>query len=165
MLYPLVCNRKEKIKMAENHSSENSFPQNIDIKYYNRLDIDGFSKMMKDPAYCYKFYWLEAIVNLISKNQLSTTFDAIIDEMITNAWYSVMEFHIHLSGLLPDGNIGDGLERSILLLSDLSNLSANATKKEIKNEIKKHNVSLTKIQRTVDKYGSLPRSGRVLLTI
>ena len=144
MLYPLVCNRKEKIKMAENHSSENSFPQNIDIKYYNRLDIDGFSKMMKDPAYCYKFYWLEAIVNLISKNQLSTTFDAIIDEMISNAWYSVMEFHIHLSGLLPDGNIGDGLERSILLLSALSNLSANATKKEIKNEIKTHNASLRK---------------------
>ena len=37
----------------------------IDRKYYNTLDIRGFSQMMKDPSYCYKFYWLEAIVNLI----------------------------------------------------------------------------------------------------
>lgn len=34
----------------------------IDKHYYNELDIKGFEKMMKDPSYCYKFYWLEAIV-------------------------------------------------------------------------------------------------------
>ena len=33
----------------------------------------------------------------------STTFDEIIDEMIANAWYSVREFHIHLSGIQSDG--------------------------------------------------------------
>ena len=31
-------------------------------KYHNTLDIQGFSQMLKDPSYCYKFYWLEAIV-------------------------------------------------------------------------------------------------------
>ena len=31
----------------------------IDAHYYNKLDIEGFSRMMKDPSYCYKFYWLE----------------------------------------------------------------------------------------------------------
>lgn len=55
--------------------------------------------MMKDPSYCYKFYWLEAIVDIISEGIQDTTFDAIIDEMICNAWYSVREFHIHLSGI------------------------------------------------------------------
>ena len=39
----------------------------VDTQYYNKLDIDGFSHMMKDPSYCYKFYWLEAIVQLISE--------------------------------------------------------------------------------------------------
>lgn len=34
----------------------------IDVEYYNTLDIAGFSRMLKDPSYCYKFYWLEAIV-------------------------------------------------------------------------------------------------------
>jgi len=32
----------------------------IDAEYYNTLDIGGFSRMLKDPSYCYKFYWLEA---------------------------------------------------------------------------------------------------------
>lgn len=128
--------------MAEFTHSQNSFTLNIDPLYYNHLDIYGFSKMMKDPAYCYKFYWLEAIVRLISENVCETTFDAIIDEMIVNAWYSVREFHVHLSGLLKDGKIGDGLERSILLLSDLSDLPANASRVQIKNEIKKHNAEM-----------------------
>ena len=38
----------------------------IDKGYYNTLDIEGFSKMMNSPSYCYKFYWLEAIVQLIA---------------------------------------------------------------------------------------------------
>ena len=53
----------------------------IDQKYYNNLDIEGFSQMMKDPSFCYKFYWLEAIVQLISEDIMETSFDAIIDEM------------------------------------------------------------------------------------
>ena len=98
--------------------------------------------MMKDPSFCYKFYWLEAIVKLISEGVTETTFDAIIDEMIANAWYSVREFHIHLSGVQTNGDVRDGLERAVLLLTELSDLSANASKVEIKNEIKKYNHDL-----------------------
>ena len=116
----------------------------IDQKYYNNLDIEGFSQMMKDPSFCYKFYWLEAIVRLISEDIKETTFDAIIDEMISNAWYSVREFHIHLSGIQSDGGVRDGLERAILMLAELSDLPANASKVEIKNEIRKHNGDLKK---------------------
>ena len=114
----------------------------IDVSYYNSLDIQSFALMLKDPSYCYKFYWLEAIVHLISEGVSETTFDVIIDEMICNAWYSVREFHIHLSGLGSDGNVRDGLERAILRLSELSDLPSNASKVEIKNEIKKHNKEL-----------------------
>jgi len=39
--------------------------------YHNTLDVESFAKMMKDPSYCYKFYWLEAIVQL--HNCLYTT--------------------------------------------------------------------------------------------
>ena len=78
-------------------------PEGIDPAYYNRLDIESFLLMLKDPSYCYKFYWLEAIVNLISEGVEETTFNDIIDEMICSAWYSVREFHIHLSGLGPNG--------------------------------------------------------------
>lgn len=130
--------------MAQYNPSEMRYALTIDDKYYNRLDIEGFSQMMKDPSYCYKFYWLEAIVNLISEDITETTFDEIIDEMIANAWYSVREFHIHLSGMQSDGNVRDGLERVIIDLSKLSQLPANASKVEIKNEIKKYNTDLKK---------------------
>ena len=115
---------------------------NIDTRYYNQLDIRSFGQMLKDPSYCYKFYWLEAIVNLISTGISETTFNEIIDEMICNAWYSVREFHVHLSGLGSDQHVRDGLERAIIRLSELSNLPANASKVEIKNEINHYNKEL-----------------------
>ena len=114
----------------------------IDAAYYNHLDIASFSQMLKDPSYCYKFYWLEGIVRLITAGVTDTTFDEIIDEMICSAWYSVREFHIHLSGLGADGSVRDGLERAILRLSELSNLAANASAVEIKNEIRAHAAEL-----------------------
>ena len=114
--------------MAEYYTSQGDNHLIVEQKYYNMLDIEGFSQMMKDPSYCYKFYWLEAIVHLISENVYQTTFDEIIDEMISNAWYSVREFHIHLSGIQSDGMVRDGLERAVNLLSEYSSLPANASK-------------------------------------
>lgn len=128
--------------MAQFDTSQNGYTLSIDGKYINTLDIEGFSQMMKDPSYCHKFYWLEAIVDLISEGIQETTFDAIIDEMICNAWYSVREFHIHLSGLQVDGMVRDGLERAVLKLAEISDMPANASKVEIKNAIQKHNLEL-----------------------
>lgn len=91
--------------MAQSVASETGNQLIIEGRYHNTLDIEGFSKMMKDPSFCYKFYWLEAIVQLISEGIQDTTFDEIINEMICNAWYSVREFHIHLSGLSADGQV------------------------------------------------------------
>jgi hypothetical protein len=107
----------------------------IDSAYYNVLDIESFSRMMKDPSYCYKFYWLEAIVSLISEDKKEATYDEIINEMIVNAWYSVLEFHIHLSGMGSEGEIKDSLEKVVWKLHQLSDLPANASKVEIKNKI------------------------------
>ncbi len=128
--------------MAERNSSKVEYNLTIDDKYHNALDIEGFSYMMKDPSYCYKFYWLEAIVQLISEGIQNTTFDTVINEMICNAWYSVREFHIHLSGIQADGQVRDGLERAVMKLSEVSDLPANASRVEIKNEIKEHDAEL-----------------------
>ena len=53
--------------MAEYIASQGGHLLNIEAKYYNKLDIEGFSQMMKDPSYSYKFYWLEAVVHIISE--------------------------------------------------------------------------------------------------
>ena len=47
----------------------------IDAAYYNSLDIRSFALMLKDPSFCYKFYWLEAIVHLIAEGITETTLD------------------------------------------------------------------------------------------
>ncbi len=127
--------------MAEFDPQKTGSSLTINSKYHNTLDIESFSLMMKNPSYCYKFYWLEAIVKLISENVTETTFDQIIDEMISNAWYSVLEFHIHLSGI-QNGDVRDGLERAVLKLAELSDLPANASKIEIKTAITEHAVQL-----------------------
>lgn len=121
--------------MVEHDPQKIEHQLHIDPEYYNALDIEGFSRMMKDPAYCYKFYWLEAMVQLISENKKEATYDEIINEMIANAWYSVLEFHIHLSGIWGDGEIRDSLEKAVWKLHKLSNLPGNASKVEIKNRI------------------------------
>lgn len=125
--------------MAEYNPKKVGYDLNIIGEYVNSLDMEGFSRMMKDPSYCYKFYWLEAIVQLVSRGVTETTFDEIINEMICNAWYSVREFHVHLSGLPNDGIIKDALERAVLRLTELSNVPANASKIEIHSAIREFN--------------------------
>lgn len=44
--------------------------------------------------------------------------------------------HIHLSGIWGNGGVRDNLEKAVIKLRDLSGLSANASKVEIKNKIR-----------------------------
>ena len=105
----------------------------IDSNYYNKLDIEGFSKMMSSPSYCYKFYWLEAIVQLISANRTEGTYDEIINKMIANAWFPVQEYHIHLSGIY--GDVKDNLEKAVSRLYELTQLPSNANEIQIMNKL------------------------------
>lgn len=107
----------------------------IDSNYYNKLDIEGFSKMMSSPSYCYKFYWLEAIVQLISANRTEATYDEIINKMIANAWFPVQEYHIHLSGIYGDGEVKDNLEKAVSRLYELTQLPSNANEIQIMNKL------------------------------
>jgi len=120
---------------------------NIDNKYYNTLEIESFSKMMDSPSFCYKFYWLDAITTLITENRTEATFDEIIDEMIADAWYSIVEFHIHLSGIIYKDK--DNLEKAVNILSEQADLKSNASKTEIKNAIKEHEPSILKEKKTL----------------
>ena len=107
----------------------------IDRNYYNKLDIEGFSKMMSSPSYSYKFYWLEAIVQLISANRTEVTYDEIINKMIENAWIPVQEYHIHLSGIYGEGEVKDNLEKAVSRLFKLSDLPSNADEIQIINKL------------------------------
>lgn len=135
--------------MVEYNPQKVNYKLNIDSIYYNTLDIEGFTRMMKDPTYCYKFYWLEAIIQLISEDKRDATYNEIINEMIANAWYSVLEFHVHLSGIYGDGEIKDSLEKAVLKLHKLSSLPSNASKIEIKNKIDEFSTELHREKMTL----------------
>lgn len=99
--------------------------------------------MMKNPSFCYKFYWLEALVRLVNEGRTETTFDEIIDRMIVSAWYTVTEFHIHLSGIVS-GDVRDGLERIVNKLQTISGLQSNADKDLILRALKDHAAEIRK---------------------
>ena len=64
----------EVYKMSSHVDSE----LHIDKFYYNTLDVESFALMLKSPSYCYKFYWLEALVGLISEGMLGSDINSHI---------------------------------------------------------------------------------------
>ena len=57
----------------------------LEIIYENNLDTDKFARMFNNKAQSYKFYWFEAILNLIKETNEDLTFEEIIEEMQTRA--------------------------------------------------------------------------------
>ena len=49
-----------------------------DASYRNDLDTGKFARMLDDPSQCYKFYWLEAILNLLPTEEGDISFEKII---------------------------------------------------------------------------------------
>lgn len=111
----------------------------IEKLYHSELDLKGFGKMLKDPSYCYKFYWLEAVTGLIVKEKTDASFEEVITEMIVNAWYSVTEYHIHLSGMQYGcSEPRDNLERSVIRLQQLTHYISDTDDELIRQAVKEH---------------------------
>lgn len=106
------------------------------ITYENNLDTDKLARMFNNKAQCYKFYWFEAILNLIVTSEGDLTFDEIIDEMICEAWHTVTHYHLRL-GPTVNGSAENFLEHAINILNNAANdLSKNPSKEEIKLAIR-----------------------------
>ena len=54
---------------------------NLNSLYANKLDTQKFAQMLDDPSQCYKFYWLEAIMNLLPEHENEICFDDIVNEI------------------------------------------------------------------------------------
>ena len=76
--------------------------------YYSSLEIVCFANMLKNPSSCYKFFCLEAIVNLVNQNISKTTIGVlylkpVIYEYITLSTFtssSKLKRSLQLSTLL-----------------------------------------------------------------
>lgn len=109
--------------------------------YTNQLNTDNFARMLKDPSQCYKFYWLEAILTLMETTDEDLSFDSIIDEMICAAWYSVVNYHLHLGPTIR-GKSENFLEHAILILKADPLLPRPCSKQDLLNAIKRNSKEL-----------------------
>lgn len=74
--------------------------------------------MLDDPTECYKFYWFDAILTFVESGEKTISFNDLIDEMIADAWFSVVEHHLHLGPKSIDGVVKNSIERAVLTLSN-----------------------------------------------
>lgn len=109
----------------------------LEIIYENNLDTGKFARMFNNKAQSYKFYWFEAILNLIKNTEKDLSFDEIIDEMICEAWHTVTHYHLRL-GPTINGNAENFLEHAINRLNQaVPDLPMNPSKEDIKHAIEK----------------------------
>ena len=112
------------------------------LKYKNELNIDSFIHMLDDTTECYKFYWLDALLKLFSLGETEIVFDDLINQMIADAWYSVVEYHLHLGPKNASGKIMNSLERAVIKLSQLTNIPNDADRDTIILAVKENDREL-----------------------
>ena len=120
--------------------------------YRNELDMKKFAHMLDDNTECYKFYWLEALVNLLIRDgKKEITFYEAICEMIAEAWYTISQYHLHMGSIYEGGETRNSIEPGVNLIQKLSGLSATASREKIVLAIDKNktNSELRKIFRVL----------------
>lgn len=62
------------------------------------LDISAFALVLHDRYIqnSYKFYWLSAIVEEISHNKTSMSFQRLVYRMVAKSWYSLVQYRLSL---------------------------------------------------------------------
>lgn len=99
--------------------------------YDCNLNIESFIHMLDDPTECYKFYWLDSIIQLLAEKENEITFDKVISGMIADAWYSVTEYHLRMGTKDNQGNSVNSIERAVKKLDDLNCLDHMADRAKI----------------------------------
>lgn len=106
--------------------------------YDCNLNIEKFIHMLDDSTECYKFYWLDSIMQLLAEQEECITFDKIISRMIADAWYSVTEYHLRMGTKDNQGNSVNGIERAINKLDELNYLEHTADKRQVLNVVEEN---------------------------
>ena len=106
--------------------------------YDCNLNIEGFIHMLDDPTECYKFYWLDSLLQLLSENKHIISFDDVMVGMIADAWYSVTEYHLRLGTKDMHGYSVNSIERAVIKLNELGQLDHLADRDMIVRIVKSY---------------------------
>lgn len=134
--------------------------------YHNDLDMSLFSHILDGNSQCYKFYWLQAIITVLVREQkLVMTFEELTNEMILAAWYTVAEYHLHMGSPYAGKQDVGALEKIINKIQLLSGLPSTADENDIRSALSEYakaiedeKVQLTSMvpQRLLSSYLTLP---------
>ena len=94
------------------------------LPYSDTLNIAHFSRLFDNKSECYKLFWFQAIARKIKEGCRTLTFETLIDEMIVDAWYMVLEYHLNLG---PN----DTLEKVVHRLGAISHIKSCEEKQVI----------------------------------
>ena len=112
---------------------------------YRELDLRTFSHILDDPSECYKFYWLEAILDILTDQRDEYSFEEIIDRMIANCWHTVTTYHLWLGPRRAGRKVPPNqLEKVIYTLEPVSTLSTGASAEEVIEELHRHDREVRK---------------------
>ena len=81
----------------------------MQLPYSDELNIGYLSRLFDNTTNCYKFFWFQAILSRLNETHTKLSFEELINEMITDAWYMVTEYHLRLGPL----GITDNLEEVV----------------------------------------------------
>lgn len=96
----------------------------MQLPYSENLEIQRLSRIFDNTSECYKFFWFQAIVTKVLEGKQYITYEELIDEMIVDAWYMVVEYHLNLGPR-------DTLESLVHYLHQISQLKSSEKKENI----------------------------------
>ena len=97
----------------------------MNLPYSEKVDIGGLSRLFDNKAECYKLFWFKAVLNYVCNGKTEITFEELVDEMISEAWYMVTEYHLNLGPR-------DTLEKVVNHIQINTGIKSSAKKEKIK---------------------------------
>lgn len=94
------------------------------LPYDDNLNIGLLSKVFerKRISNCYKYFWFQAILEMITEEKVRFSFDEVLNQMIEDAWYMVTEYKLRLGPC----NTTDNLEEVVKYIFMNSHIPSTA---------------------------------------
>ncbi|MDG5853123.1 HNH endonuclease domain-containing protein [Clostridium beijerinckii] len=97
-----------------------------EVPYSNEVDYATFSRALRDDKVVasYKMYWLLALLDEISLNNIEIEFRTLICKMIVKAWYPLLKYKLSFG-------LCDNLAKVATYISDTYNLESNYDERKL----------------------------------
>lgn len=91
-----------------------------EVPYSNEVDYATFSRALRDDKVVasYKMYWLLALLDEVSINNVEIEFRSLICKMVVKAWYPILKYKLSFG-------LCDNLAKVATYISDTYNLESN----------------------------------------